>query len=811
MKKITSSFIFILIFCLGFSTSFAKEDLQLSKEEIHEIYLQNLNSITENKASRSLDYLDLNFDDYPLTKEDRGELNYHPALADELSFDSGIEGIISKEDMDYSKIDIQSYGKLKLYLICDDLNEVDLLLQNSNRELLNQSYIVNSNLGEIRYIEYNIKELKKLYPLILSTNFSKDLNYKIICEFEEISEITDIEFEDKIYLDINDTHLINYELKPSNDSYHKIEYKIEDPSIIEIIDNEIHPLKTGYTKVTGNCTPGTSKDEFKVYVSTKTKPTDFDFEKQNYKLDINDEFIPNIVFKPLGSKISDIEYISSNEDILNIENNNLLLLSPGHISLTAKSESLGIEKTVDVYISINNNIPKRRALIISNYDYLGNKNDLNGPKYDAYAIKRTLNNSFNDDYGFESINTAENIDVDEVANLIYENFNNATDNDVSYIYYSGHGSYNSQLEESALELISEPLYASELKSYLDKIKGKKVLIIDACESGGFISRDMNDFNDNFSVGFLKAFKEKPSQIGSLVDFRDYPYKVITAASKNELSYEYSNHKPLENGMWYYGLFTRHLTEGSGFYEYNYPADLNNDDAVSLEELYEFTYKNVMQKAMESQDPQTVCVYPPNDSFIVFGKSSGISGKHIEDMICKQNLVFLNIDEEFELDIDIIPNDAQIQTLFYYSDNPNVAEVDQNGIIKANQIGQTQIHILSLDGLIEKVVDVNVKNLDNISKWSTLSSKDNNKVWQITFNKSIDITNLENIIAIYDFDDNKLDTTINVSATKENTIEIGLDNISYQNGKMYYILIDKNIKSIDQENLNKDIFVPFLIN
>ncbi|WXR62065.1 caspase family protein [Peptostreptococcaceae bacterium AGR-M142] len=809
MKKITNSFIFILIFCLGFSNSFAKEDLQLSEEEIHEIYLQNLNSITEDKASRSLNYLDLNFDGYPLTKEDRGELNYDPILADELSFDSGIEGIITKEDMDYSTVNIQSYGKLKLYLICDNVNEVNLLLQNYKKESLNQSSIVNSNLGQIRYIEYNIEKLEELYPLVLSTDFTTELNYKIICEFEEMTEITDIDFEDEIYINLNDSHIINYELKPSNDTYHEIEYIVEDPSIIEIINNKIIPLKTGSTKVKGYCTPGICKDEFVVYVSTETKPTDFDFEKQNYKLDINDEFEPTILFTPSNSVVSDIEYSSSNTGILNIEDGKFQLLAPGKVSITGKSPSLGIEKTVDVYISINTNIPRRRTLIIANYDYPKNK-DLDGPKYDAYAMRKTLNNSFNDDYGFETINTAENIGVDEVENLISENFNDATDNDVSYIYYSGHGSYNSQSEESALELVDEPLYASELKSYLDKIKGKKVIIIDACESGGFVSRDMNDSNDNFSVGFLKAFKETPSQIGSLVDFRDYPYKVITAASKTELSYEYSNHKPLENGMWYYGLFTRHLTEGSGFYEYNYPADLNNDDAVSLEELYEFTYNNVMKKAMESEDPQTVCVYPPNDSFVVFGKSSGISGKHVEDITCEQNSLFLDLGEEFELDANILPNDAQIKTLLYYSDDSNIAKVDPNGKIKANSIGQTKIHALSLDGFKEVVIDINVKNLNNISKWSTLASKDENKIWQITFNKNLDIDNLENIIAIYDFDDNKLDTTINISATKENTIEIRLNNTSYQNGKMYYMLIDKNLKSIDQENLSKDIFVPFSI-
>lgn len=810
MKKVTNSFIFILIFCLGLTTSFAKENFSLSEEEIHELYLQNMDSIDEDRITRDTYSLELNFDDYPLIKEDRAELNYHIALSDKLNFDSGIEGIIKEEDMDYSKVDIQTYGKLKLYLICDNINEVNLLLQNDDNQLLEQSSIVNSNLGEIRYIEYNIEQLGKVHPLVLSTDFSTELNYKLICEFEEMSEITDINIEDDISMNIDDIHLINYELKPSNDLEHEIEYKIEDPSILEIVNNEIHPLKIGTTKVIGYCKPGLSNDEFNVYINSKEKPTDFDFEKQNYKLDINDDFRPNILFTPSNLSISDIKYTSSNTDILNIENNNFQLLSPGKITLSAKSDSLNIEKTVDVYISINNNTPKRRALIIVNHDYPGTQNDLNGPKYDAYAIRRTLENSFDDDYGFDTINTVENIDIDEVENLISINFNEATDNDVSYVYYSGHGSYDSTLEESALELMTEPLHTTALKSYLDKIKGKKVLIIDACESGGFISRNNDNNNTNFAIGFMKAFKEDQSNITSLSDFRDYPYKVITATSKTELSYEYSSDKPLENGMWYYGLFTSHLTKGSGFFKYNYPADLNDDNAVSLEELYEFTHENVMKKAMEYDDPQTVCVYPPNDSFVVFGKSSGISGKHVEAIDCTEDSLILATGEKSKLDVNVLPEDSQIKTLYYYSDDIDIAEINPNGEIKANSIGHTKIHILSLDGFKEKIIDIRVKDLQNISKWSTLSSYNENKIWEITFNKSLDIENLHNLINIYDFYDNKLDTTVSMSTTKENTIEIKLNNTSYKNGNMYYMLINKNLKSIDQDNLNKDIFVPFSI-
>jgi hypothetical protein len=60
----------------------------------------------------------------------------------------------------------------------------------------------------------------------------------------------------------------------------------------------------------------------------------------------------------------------------------------------------------------------------------------------------------------------------------------ADDNDVTIIYFIGHGGRN--LTNEFISLYDSPVYDVELAMYLNNISGNIVIVIDSCYSGGFI-------------------------------------------------------------------------------------------------------------------------------------------------------------------------------------------------------------------------------------------------------------------------------------------------------------------------------------
>ena len=133
-----------------------------------------------------------------------------------------------------------------------------------------------------------------------------------------------------------------------------------------------------------------------------------------------------------------------------------------------------------------------RALLIGN-TYTGESNELPGCENDVDGMRTMLGRMTATPY---SVTVKKNIRAEEILSSISSTFGNASYNDVSLFYYSGHGansvgadgnptSYHAALVGTFQTYVS----IARLKTELDKIPGKKVIIIDACHSGQFIARD----------------------------------------------------------------------------------------------------------------------------------------------------------------------------------------------------------------------------------------------------------------------------------------------------------------------------------
>lgn len=297
-----------------------------------------------------------------------------------------------------------------------------------------------------------------------------------------------------------------------------------------------------------------------------------------------------------------------------------------------------------------------RALLIGN-TYTGESNELPGCENDVDGMRTMLGRMTATPY---SVTVKKNIRAEEILSSISSTFGNASYNDVSLFYYSGHGanslgadgnptSYHAALVGTFQTYVS----IARLKTELDKIPGKKVIIIDACHSGQFIARDgtmtqvsSSAFNsqvvnlfandDQFSGdvnrtavvlaadGSELLSEEAPEFIDRAGDtnFAKSGYYVITACRSEEKSvstgYDSNGDGKIDR---YFGLFTYGLCYGNGWNLArnsaisSLNADLNKDSKVTLYEAY--VYAKVMA---QSHNPnQTAQIWPENSAFVLWGK------------------------------------------------------------------------------------------------------------------------------------------------------------------------------------------------
>lgn len=261
--------------------------------------------------------------------------------------------------------------------------------------------------------------------------------------------------------------------------------------------------------------------------------------------------------------------------------------------------------------------------MIGNSDYRDN-NSLIAPSNDLIKMENTLNRNYFgvDNKPFSSIVKKENLTKYEMINSIKDAFKDAKSEDISYFYYSGHGSFDFSNNTSYLVGVDGlGLSVHELESELRNIPGTIVIILDSCHSGGFINKghqldSIDDFTDvdyiaEYNSSIIDIFAQKKSR--SFLN--DNKYKVITAASKYEYSYELG----YTDGWGWGGEFTRAFVTGNG-YNSKFLADGNYDNNVTLQEIYDYTESKV--------NKSNVQVWPLVDSFIVGSDFKSNSGQDV---------------------------------------------------------------------------------------------------------------------------------------------------------------------------------------
>lgn len=314
-------------------------------------------------------------------------------------------------------------------------------------------------------------------------------------------------------------------------------------------------------------------------------------------------------------------YSSSNPDYATVSNGGTVTaVSDGSSTITisyTEDESTKTD-TVEVTIgTVTQNEVVYRALCVGVGDYIqGSDNDLSAPPYDVDKMRQILQQCKfgTSNTTFSNINYLKDWQATKsnILQAITSTFAGADSDDVSYFYFSGHGS---RVENTSYicpaditSFADSAISVNELEAALSSIPGTKVVFLDTCYSGGFIGKTIDATTaseeklESFNDSVVNIFSQTQSK-GLLTTNQ---YKVLTSCHYYQLCWEI---QPEENNP--FGVFTMALCEGCG-YSVNYPADTNMDTMVSLQEAYLYVRDWVFSYRI-SQDVQ---IYPDNSTFTI---------------------------------------------------------------------------------------------------------------------------------------------------------------------------------------------------
>ena len=174
---------------------------------------------------------------------------------------------------------------------------------------------------------------------------------------------------------------------------------------------------------------------------------------------------------------------------------------------------------------------------------------------------------------------------------------NADADDVCMFFFSGHGTYGTDLSPidetdgkdeyicpADMEYLSDGIRDDELDAWLTAISAKKIVMIDSCFSGGAIKEA------DASIKTMSGVPRAELTDSFAKDLNKAGYVVLTASDDDEVSWEL--------GVLQNGVFAYCVDKGLGG-----PANSDGDKDISAEEIYDYIRPKVISATGDKQHPQ----------------------------------------------------------------------------------------------------------------------------------------------------------------------------------------------------------------
>lgn len=287
----------------------------------------------------------------------------------------------------------------------------------------------------------------------------------------------------------------------------------------------------------------------------------------------------------------------------------------GSAEITVTTEDGGFTDTGTVRVAPAHK--RYRALLVGEQGYAPEVATVRLGSANSVAGMRSMLNELSFLGGRYEISTGLDLSREGVLEAIERAFDGAAERDDALFYITCHGYYAHGVTVFQMYDGSE-LTAPELRQALDRVPGNITLLLDCCGSGG-VTGQTGDILD----GITRVFSPGTNVFGSS------RYRVLASAMVDQDSYRISfDSDAQETSM--ATLFARAVCEGCGWsidaaQRRAMRADINYDDIVTLDELYNYARRRVMWYLSLANAPQaqTVQVSPAGSADALFERTKAL--------------------------------------------------------------------------------------------------------------------------------------------------------------------------------------------
>ncbi len=391
----------------------------------------------------------------------------------------------------------------------------------------------------------------------------------------------------------------------------------------------VSPQKAGVAVIRCRASDGTQKKSYCRVVVKPVVPTGLALSQTSLEINVGASKTMTATVSPADATDQSVVWSSSNPAVASVAKGVVTAKRYGRATITAKTRSGSVRARCTVRAGYYTT--EFRALIVGQDTY--DSGDLEAPATDVRLVNSMLANC---DFGGKGVDVTlkENLSAAALRGALNQMASWGVDSDdVTYFYYSGHGS--EYIPGALVGTDGDVISVDEVRQYLDRLPGTVVVILDSCYSGWFIRKksvgvataatvNPDAVNERvvsaFSKGAADGVTAKTSLAGS--ETAAGSYKIITACSSTEFSY-------IIPSAAYQGasLFTYYLATGGGVNAKNWEAarlnaDANHNDIVTLNELYKYTRPRVLSNAslLRAGFKQSVRIWPEGSSFPVLQRA-----------------------------------------------------------------------------------------------------------------------------------------------------------------------------------------------
>ena len=410
-----------------------------------------------------------------------------------------------------------------------------------------------------------------------------------------------------LMLDVNEEFRLTVQLRPEN-ALPEIVYASSNSAVATVEpDGTVRAVAAGEAVIWA-MSYGEVKDRCVVTVRP-VEVTGMSFAEDEVSLRVDEQRTLSPVFEPANASDQSVRYASSDESVVTVSQYGVLTgVSKGDAVITATSSDGSFTDTIAVHV--DGVRPVYRALVLGEQMYeegvrLGGVNTAEG-------VADMLESQSIDGSAYQ-VRLQLDSTRSEVLEGIEQAFAGAKETDVSLFYINCHGAYENG--EAYLRLHDESrITVRQLETMLSGIPDKVIVILDFCQSGAFIG----------AGGEFERFTDSAQEVfGGGTALTSGRYTVIASASADEDSYRRSFSSG-DNEASTAAIMGRSLCEGAGWdliYDrsVSLKADSDKDKQITVQEIYEYTRRRVMQYLEGTGATQTVHVYPEGDQTVIFGR------------------------------------------------------------------------------------------------------------------------------------------------------------------------------------------------